>query len=499
MTAINKIIKESSINISGSLIGNILNYIWLMILTRSLSQEDIGNFSLAQSLINITLIFALLGLHRALDRFIPFFNAEGREGKGKIKALLRWIFRFSLLSSFLIGVVLYWSAGFLSTSLFHKPDLAYIIRIVVITIPLMALINIVIYAFIGYKELRYNIYLKQIIEPGLRIIGAFLVAIWGLGVLQWSWMYVGTLVISALAGILFLSRNIMRSLEGAENVEINIKEIISYSWPISIGSILTLLIGQIDYIIIGIYNPAADVGIYRIYIQIAALLQLILSSVARIYKPVISELIPQNEISSAREIYRKVSRWVLIGTLLGFLVIALYGDILTRTLFTEAYSILPIALTILVLGTLINASFGPESVTLEAFGNTKLVMLNSLVALAVNIGLDLWLIPKYGIVGAATSTAVILSLAGFLGLVEIFWLYRMQPFTGTSIKIVLIGFCVGMVFYGINYLLLPHNLFQVVLLTLIITLVYGLFLVLTRSLDAEDIDVFNKFLKKIKL
>jgi len=470
-----------------------------MILTRSLSQEDIGNFSLAQSLINITLIFALLGLHRALDRFIPFYNTEGSVGKGKIKALLRWIFRFSLLSSLLIGVVLYWSAGYLSTSLFHKPDLTNIIRIVVITIPLLALINIVIYAFIGYKELRYNIYLKQIIEPGLRIISAFLVAIWGLGVLQWSWMYVVTLVISALAGIVFLSRNLMRSLEGAEIVEISFKEIISYSWPISIASILTLLIGQIDYIIIGIYHPAADVGIYRIYIQIAALLQLILSSVARIYKPVLSELIPQNEISYAREIYRKVSRWVLIGTLLGFLVIALYGDILTKALFTDAYSVLPIALTILVLGTLINASCGPEGVTLEAFGNTKLVMLNSLVALAVNIGLDLWLIPRYGIVGAATSTAVILSLAGFLGLVEIFWLYKMQPFSGASIKIVLIGFFVGMVFYGINYLVLPQNLFQVVFLTLLITLVYGFFLILTRSLDADDIEVFNKLLKKIKL
>ena len=50
MNVFNKIAKESSINFSGALLGSVLSYLWLMILTRYLSQEDVGNFTLAQSL-----------------------------------------------------------------------------------------------------------------------------------------------------------------------------------------------------------------------------------------------------------------------------------------------------------------------------------------------------------------------------------------------------------------------------------------------------------------
>ena len=98
MNGINKIVKESGINFTGSAVGNLLGYIWLMIMTRILSQSEVGSFTLAQSLINISLIFVLLGMHRSLDRFIPFYNSAGENGK--IKSLLRLIFIFSLISQF---------------------------------------------------------------------------------------------------------------------------------------------------------------------------------------------------------------------------------------------------------------------------------------------------------------------------------------------------------------------------------------------------------------
>lgn len=495
MSEFNKIAKESSINFTGSFVGNILNYIWLMILTRYLSQEDLGNFTLAQSLVNISLIFVLLGMHQALDRFIPFFNSSGHQGK--IKSLLRLIFQFSLTSSLLMGLILYWGADFLSVTLFKTPALTEILRIVLLSIPLLAAITVVIYAFIGHKELRYNVYLKQLLEPGLRILIASAVAIWGLGVLAWSWLYLLSLLVSALAGIWLLYRNILHPLAGIDREKINIKEIIAYSWPISIASILIILIGQIDYLIIGIYHPSADIGVYRIYIQIAALLKLILGSTARIYKPVISELIPEGGFDTIRITYQRVSKWVLALTLLGFIIIALFGEELTGWLFTEAYSIYPAALTILVLGTLINASFGPDGATLEAFGNTRLVLINSLVALFVNIGLGFWLIPDYGIVGAAISTAATLSLSGLMGLIEILLLYKIQPYTAASLKILAVGLTVGGLFWGIRSWLAPGSAVVVLIMIGLLTGLYGTGFLLSRSLDAEDRELLTVLWKRI--
>jgi len=497
MSEFNKIAKESSINFSGSLVGNILSYVWLMILTRYLSQEDVGNFTLAQSLINISLIFVLLGLHRSLDRFIPIFKYAHQPGK--IKALLSLIFRYSFSASLVIGTLLFWGADFISTKLFNTPTLTEVLRIMLFSIPLLAVTNIVINAFIGYKELRYNVYLKQLLEPALRIVIASAIAIWGLGILEWTWLYLISLLFSALAGVWLLYRKIIHPLDGVNQQAIDVKEIISYSWPISIASILIIFIGQIDYVIIGIYHPSADVGVYRIYIQIAALLKLINGSTARIYKPVISEMIQENDHAVIRRTYLRVTKWVQAFTMLGFLVLALYGKELTGLLFTADYSIFPEALTILVLGTLINASFGPEGVSLEAFGNTKLVMVNSLVSLAANTGLGFVLVPEYGITGAAISTAVTLSLGGLLGFLEIYWLYKMQPFSINTLKIAALALVVGALFLGVNSLMPQIPWIGYLFLLVLLTGCYGLGFVILRILDESDRAMLEQIRQKISL
>lgn len=497
MSAINKIVKESSINFTGSAIGNILGYAWLMIMTRYLSQSDFGSFTLAQSIINISLIFVLLGMHRSLDRFIPIFDASG--DKGKIKSLLRLIFLFSISASALVAIGLYFGAEFIGAVIFKNPILSQLIRIAVISIPLLAVINIVIYAFTGYKELRYNVYLKQILEPVLRILFVFLLAIFGLGLIEWTWFYILTLVFTSIASIWLLSKNILQPLKNVKSIKIDFLEIITYSWPISISSILIMVMGQIDYIILGIYQQTADVGVYRIYIQIAALLKLVLGSMARIYKPVISELIPQGKGQEIKEVYIRVSKWVLSITLLGFLVVVLYGDKVTGLLFTDAYAVYPTALIILALGTLINSAFGPEGMTLEAYGNTKLVMANSLIALIINIGLGFLLVPKYGIVGAAIATAVTMSINGLLGLMEIYYLYKMQPFSLDTLKYLGIGAVTGLIFYGINSW---HNFNSVLGLLGLITLMTAVYIagfILTNSMDEVDLETIGRITSFLKI
>jgi O-antigen/teichoic acid export membrane protein len=497
MTAINKIVKESTINFTGSIIGTILGYAWLMVMTRSLSQSEVGNFTLVQSIINITLIFVLLGMHRSLDRFIPFYHASGETGK--IKSLLRLIFLFSIFASLFFGSVLYLAADFLGIAVFDNPDLPRLIKIAVLSIPFLAVINIVIYTFSGYKELRYNVYLKQTLEPVLRIVFVFILALFGLGVIEWTWFYNFILIITAAVSLWLLAKNILKPLMLESTIRIEIKEIIAYSWPISIASILTILIGQTDYLILGIYHPPENVGAYRIYIQIVALLQLILGSTARIYKPVISELIPEGADQEIKKVYKQVSKWVLSITMLGFLVIALYGNQITSLLFTDAYSGYPAALVILALGTLVNSSFGPEGMTLEAYGNTKIVLLNSLISLFINIGLGFILIPKYGIVGAAIATAVTLSVNGFLGLLEIFFIYKMQPFSLKSFKYLGIGAFTGLLFYGINSWINIEGVLGLSVLVLAMVIVYIALYYLTNSVDEVDREIIARFTKYLRI
>ena len=69
-----KIVKESGIGLAGSVVGTALNYVVLFTVTRFLGPRDFGVFSLAQSIVAVSLIFVLLGTPRALDRFIPCYG-----------------------------------------------------------------------------------------------------------------------------------------------------------------------------------------------------------------------------------------------------------------------------------------------------------------------------------------------------------------------------------------------------------------------------------------
>jgi O-antigen/teichoic acid export membrane protein len=306
-------------------------------------------------------------------------------------------------------------------------------------------------------------------------------------------------LITAGTGIYFLGTRILRPLRDFPREKISITEIVGYSWPISISTILIMIIGQVDYLILGIYHPTAFVGIYRIYIQITVLLQLILSSTARIYKPVISELTLQEDLPEIRETYQRISKWVLSLTMLGFLVILLYGSRVIGLFFTDAYATFPIALTILTLGTLLKASFGPGGMTLEAFGNTKLILINSVVMLLTNVGLGFILIPNYGILGAAIATGVTIAVSGLISFLEINFLYQMLPFSLTTIKNIGIGVFTGILFYGIGLWLNTDNNVLLVGLILAISIVYGYGFFLTGSLDKVDRDVLRKVIAQFSL
>jgi len=160
-------------------------------------------------------------------------------------------------------------------------------------------------------------------------------------------------------------------------------------------------------------------------------------------------------------------------------------------LFTDAYAIFPQALSILALGTFLHSAYGPVGMTLEAFGNTKLVLVNSLVMVLLNVGLGFLLIPGYGIVGAAIATAATLSISGLIGLIEIYILYKMQPFSIDSLKFVGLGFLCLSIFIGIDQFLMVEGLLPVLLMIILFTVVYSVGLFLTNSLDQIEEIVFR--------
>jgi len=348
----------------------------------------------------------------------------------------------------------------------------------------------------GFKELRYHVYVQQLTFPILKIVFALVALILGFELLGWTRMFVISLVGTTCVAFLFFKTHILSYLSQVRRKAFSFKEIFAYSWPMSLGMIFLLLFGQFDLLFLGYYRSSEEVGIYKIYLQIAILLGFVLFSFGQIYKPIISGLIAKKKLDEVRDTYQRLTKWIFIIVAFGLSAIFLFGADIVGILFTENYLVFPVALLILTLGRFLNSSVGPTGKTLEAFGNTRLWLLNTTIMIIVNITLNFLLIPKYGLIGAAISHATSLSVIALAELIEIYLLFRLQPFNREYFKYILTAIiATGLVFY-VQSLIPEMNITTLVCLNILLLLLFITGLYLTKSIDDVDIEIMRAIKSK---
>ena len=111
-------------------------------------------------------------------------------------------------------------------------------------------------------------------------------------------------------------------------------------------------------------------------------------------------------------------------------------------------------LVILGITQLVAAACGQVDMVLITTGRSSWSLMNGLLAMVVNVGLDLLLIPRYGINGAAIGWAAAIGAANLMPLIQVARSVRLQPFgRGTIIACALCLASFGAVPLALRYLL----------------------------------------------
>ena len=87
---------------------------------------------------------------------------------------------------------------------------------------------------------------------------------------------------------------------------------------------------------------------------------------------------------------------------------------------------------------------------IEMAGHTRLKLVNSVIKVSLAILLNFILIPRYGIVGAAVAALVHEVISNLLPLVQIWFLYRLLPFSQGLIKPILAGLAMAATWMATN-------------------------------------------------
>ena len=134
----------------------------------------------------------------------------------------------------------------------------------------------------------------------------------------------------------------------------------------------------------------------------------------------------RGDLTMIRKLADKVATWTLLVCGPALTLLVLFPDAVMTVLGAE-YSAGSTSLAVLAGSVLVALLLGPVDGLLLMSGASMRSFVNSAIALALNIGLNLWLIPRYGPTGAAVAWTVALLAGRLLGLFPLQRRYAIQP------------------------------------------------------------------------
>lgn len=492
--ALKSVARGAGIFFIGIIFGRFLGYLIRMVIARTLGAGNFGLISIAISVVEISATLALFGLPTALNRYIPFYASQ--RDLGKVRGTIRSSFGISIPISLVVAAVLFLTSNILSTVVFKKPNLQPILNMFIIIVPLYSLMMISSAIFTGFKRMDLIVYTQQLIRY-LLILGIFVVLfLFGFGINAAKFAYpVGYFFTAVFA--MFVTQRLFSVVGKNLESTTNYRELLTFSWPLILVSLIWFIIDRVATLMLGYFKSEELVGIYNAALPLAQLIPAVLQSFTTIFMPIASSIISSGDFKELNKIFATTTKWILAFTLPLFLLIFAFSKFLIVNLFGAEFADAAPVMQILSVGFLIHAMVGPTTMTLNAMEKTRLNLFNTVAAFAANLGLHYFLIPKYGVIGAAIAAASALIILNFLTVIELFILYRILPFNKNYLKILLAGCLSTTIVYFVSTKFFPTlSIFIFLGLALLFLILYFLISIFFRVIEQEDLVVIKEIKKK---
>jgi O-antigen/teichoic acid export membrane protein len=177
------------------------------------------------------------------------------------------------------------------------------------------------------------------------------------------------------------------------------------SIPFGLSAAMQLINGRTDILVLGIFRDDAEVGVYRVAVQLATLIVFAQQTVNAIQGPYVAHLYAEGDKKKLQKMVTKSSRAIFSFSLFIVVALAVFGEPLIRVAFGPHYIGAYWPLLILSIGQLVNASTGAVANVLNMTGHERDTMLIILVGAILNVTLNFSLTPLLGMTGAAIGTA----------------------------------------------------------------------------------------------
>jgi O-antigen/teichoic acid export membrane protein len=492
-TELGLIVRNAGMDVFGQAFNIVFSFVASVIITRTIGPELFGKYSLANSIFQVLCILAVFGLNRGIVRLTSKYMALQDTGrvKGTVVSAMTLTSVFSLV---LVGLAAVAAPALTRKFYSHVTGLDLVLRVYVIGLPFFALMMVINGYTQGLKTLKPSVIVEMIVRPVARLIFILLLFLAGLRLFAVVIGGVGAFVASAIIAFLFAVRVSPFDFRKTRGVGVT-NELFFYSLPLVLANFMNVLISRSNVMISGYYLDPETVGILSGTLVLAPFVSISLMSFSKIFAPIISEFWEKGDRLGLMHHFKTVSKWIFTLSLPVFCLYLLFAPGILN-IFGEDFTRGATALMIMALGQIVNAVVGPIGFILTMTGRQKLNLVNSICLAGSNVVLNIVLIPKYGMNGAALGTMLSLAATNILRVLEVKILYGFTPFRYDLIKPVAAGAVATAVFYFLNRYLqwtaIPHTIgLCIAFAVLYIVVLYALGL-------REEREVLKEILKRKK-
>ncbi len=387
------------IGIANALVA-LSSIILLPLITKTLGAHDYGIWAQVHVTMNLVVGFVGLGLPYAMTRFLPA-KTNREEIREEFYSVLWLVFLVALV----VSIALIAAADFIAGAFFGgATNIVRITGLIILVSSLQTVFLSLLRAFRQMKRYAVFIIANTYVQIGLI---AYLVSN-GYGVLS-----VVFVVLAIAAVILLVLLFSIRSQIGIRRPRFHkIREYLSFGLPTIPGSISTWVVASSDRYVIGYFLGATSVGIYSAGYGIGNIISMAAGVLVFVLPPALSKPYDEGRIEEVKTHLRYSLKYLLalaVPFVFGSAVLAepVLGLFSTAQIASEGYLIVPlVASSALFWGIYVVVMH-----ILVLLKKTRILASIWGISALLNLSLNIAIVPRVGILGAAVTTLIAYALA----------------------------------------------------------------------------------------
>jgi O-antigen/teichoic acid export membrane protein len=473
-----EVARGSTLNLAGAAVAAAATVGVTVLVTRRFSKDYAGAFFTATSAFLIVEAVASLGANTGLVYFIARLRSLGEERR--IPVMLRAAVVPVVVASLLGTVFMLLLAGPLAhillagrVSRFPSGSVTDALRALALALPFAALVDTFLGATRGYRDMRPTVVIDRMGRSVGQLAGvliavtlgstALLAPLWALpyipaAVASWLWLRrirrrrtprTATLpdVPPELGALLALSTAVPaagprpgsgrvtsarrdrasgKRMAQRQLANANPRGFWRFTTPRAVASLASVTLQRIDIVLVAILRGPAEAAVYTAATRFLVAGQFGNMAISQASQPRFTELFALGDRDNANVVYQVTTAWLMLLTWPLYLLAVVYGPAVLAV-FGHSYRAGSDVMIILALAMLFGTACGQVDMVLITTGRSSWSLFNGLLAVGVNVGVDLLLIPKYGITGAAIGWAVAIVVSNLMPLAQLAAVFRLNP------------------------------------------------------------------------